>query len=242
MTIYNTDLKREIRRKKKRKCVFKEELARWYKTGNYAVEAVDLGRREERTRRSNEGDKQGSSSLPPSFSLFLSLSLLFKSPRHKRISTRQRSYSPLDRASSRCFRRTFVLASSFEQSFADLVNPVVGGTQFFFLHLSFLPFSPPSTIVPTTLSLILVLGALLPSPFSLVSHLCLGYLSNSALLSASISVSIFLRNFFLSHSFYPFSIFSLFLYSLSSFSLLHSSCKGQEHIAFSFLLFNTNSR
>lgn len=45
-------MKRETRREGKRKRVeacFKEGrvLARWYKTGNCAVEAVDLGRREE---------------------------------------------------------------------------------------------------------------------------------------------------------------------------------------------------
>lgn len=169
-------------------------LARWYKTGNCAVEAVDLGRREERTRRSNEGDKRGSSSLPPSFSLslFLFLSpsasraLPFESPRHKRISTRQRSYSPLNRASS---RRAFVAPPSFilvsslraersgdEKSFilADggpsQSHRRRGGAQFFLLYLSFLPFLPPplfvdNTIALTTLSFVLALGALFPFAF-----------------------------------------------------------------------------
>lgn len=98
------------------------------------------------------------------FFLFLSLSasraLPFESPRHKRISTRQRSYSPLNRASS---RRAFVAPPSFilvsslraersgdEKSFilADggpsQSHRRRGGAQFFLLYLSFLPFlSPP---------------------------------------------------------------------------------------------------
>lgn len=215
-------------------------LARWYKTGNCAVEAVDLGRREERTRRSNEGDKRGSSSLPPSFSLtlflFLSLSasraLPFESPRHKRISTRQRSYSPLNRASS---RRAFVAPPSFilvsslraersgdEKSFilADggpsQSHRRRGGAQFFLLYLSFLPFLPlplfvDNTIALTTLSFVLALGALFPlpfSPFSIVSHF--EYFPSSAL-PLLLFISFFLRNFLLSRSFYaPFSILFLF--------------------------------
>lgn len=46
--IQNPDLKRETRTegKRKRVCSMKGVLAKWYKTGNCAVEAVDLGRRE----------------------------------------------------------------------------------------------------------------------------------------------------------------------------------------------------
>lgn len=85
-------------------------------------------------KRLDEGDKWGASSLPPlSLSLFrclppfpLSLStsraLPFESPRHRRISTCQRSYSPLDRASSRrafVAPPSFILASSSERSEAE---------------------------------------------------------------------------------------------------------------------------
>lgn len=242
-------------------------LARWYKTGNCAVEAVDLGRREERTRRSNEGDKRGSSSLPPSFSLslFLFLSpsasraLPFESPRHKRISTRQRSYSPLNRASS---RRAFVAPPSFilvsslraersgdEKSFilADggpsQFHRRRGGAQFFLLYLSFLPFLPPpfvdNTIALTTLSFVLALGALFPlpfSPFSIVSHF--EYFPSSAL-PPLLFISFFLRNFLLSRSFYAHFPF-YFFFSLPILSVLllllylYSSRKIQARISFSF--------
>lgn len=152
-------------------CSRKGVFARWYKTGNCAIEAVDLGRREERMRRSNEGDKRESSSLPPPFSLssspsplslYLSIfrALPFESPRHRRISTRQRSYSPLESTSSRrafVAPSSFILASSFERSETETrrtslsrtSDPVsstiftVGSARFFFLHLSF-PFLPLS--------------------------------------------------------------------------------------------------
>lgn len=168
------------------------------------------------------------------FFLFLSLSasraLPFESPRHKRISTRQRSYSPLNRASS---RRAFVAPPSFilvsslraersgdEKSFilADggpsQSHRRRGGAQFFLLYLSFLPSPPPfvdNTIALTTLSFVLALGALFPlpfSPFSIVSHF--EYFPSSAL-PLLLFVSFFLRNFLLSRSFYaPFSILFLF--------------------------------
>lgn len=245
-------------------------LARWYKTGNCAVEAVDLGRREERTRRSNEGDKRGSSSLPPSFSLtlflFLSLSasraLPFESPRHKRISTRQRSYSPLNRASS---RRAFVAPPSFilvsslraersgdEKSFilADggpsRSHRRRGGAQFFLLYLSFLPFLPPppswttQSRSPPFLSF---------SPLAPFFH-CLSLLSLSLVISNISPVLLFLyfcsyrssyATFFslvLSMPLFPFYFFPFLSLPILSVLLLllylYSSRKIQARIFFSF--------
>lgn len=106
-------------------------LAKWYKTGNCAVEAVDLGRRE-KNETLGWGRQMGSLFSAASLSLFCSLppfplslstsrALPFESPRHRRISTCQRSYSPLDRASSRAFVAppSFILASSSERSEAE---------------------------------------------------------------------------------------------------------------------------
>lgn len=98
-------------------------FARWYKTGNCAVETVDLGRREERTRCSNEGDKRESSFLSPPFSLFRSLylpiylsiylsifrALPFKSPRQENFDSPALLLSSREYVVPSCFRRAFVL-------------------------------------------------------------------------------------------------------------------------------------
>lgn len=179
-------------------CSRKGVLAKWYKTGNCAVEAVDLGRREERTRRSNEGDKRGSSSLPSLFLFFyfflclpLALSLLrVLDTREFRLASALTLLSIVHRPvvlsshlrpSSSCLRSEQSEAETRRASFsqtADLVSPIVDAAVPSFSCSIFLSYpSPPpfvdNTIALTTLSFVLALDALFPlpfSPFSIVSH------------------------------------------------------------------------
>lgn len=200
-------------------------------------------------------------------SIYLSFALSLLRVLDRRISTRQRSYSPLESTSSRrafVAPSSFILASSSERSETETrrtllsrtLDPVsstiftVGGAQFFFFHLSFLPFSPsqwttqsrspfffsplaPSFLRFSLLSLSLVISASDISPVLLLFPL-LPF------------ISFFLHNFLYSLSFdlafFTLSLsFSLFL-SLPVFSVLflllylHSSRKGQARISFSFLL------
>lgn len=270
---YRIQTWRETRTEKRRKRVYAQWRAcsrNGTRPVTVPVEVVDLGRREE-----NETLEQGRQmmsffsaaaflSLSLTFLYFLSLSIFralpFESPRHGRISTRQRSYSSLDRASSRrafVVRLSFILTSSSERNerprdeesfaLAGLVSLTVGGAQFFFLHLSFLPFSPPPSmnhaIALTTLSLVLALGALLPSsfsPFSLVSHL-----SVSDIFLVFLSFCSYRSSYAISFSFAllcpPFSTLSL---SLPSYILRPSSSSSLSaflaqrtgaRISFSFL-------
>lgn len=199
-------------------------------------------------------------SLSFSLSLSASRTLPFESPRHRRISTCQRSYSPLDRASSRrafVAPPSFILASSSERSEAKTRRVLLSRTSGAQSHRRRCPvFLPPpffSTLLPffvndaialTTLSLVLAFGALLPSsfsPFSLVSHFSVSNISPVLLLFFYFCSSFFLRNFLPSRSFTLFPL-CLFLV-LPSFSVLllllylHSSRKGQTRISFSFLPF-----
>lgn len=197
------------------------------------------------------------------FFLFLSLSasraLPFESPRHKRISTRQRSYSPLNRASS---RRAFVAPPSFilvsslraersgdEKSFilADggpsQSHRRRGGAQFFLLYLSFLPSPPPPSWTtqsrsPPFLSF---------SPLAPFFH-CLSLLSLSLVISniSPVLLSLYFCSYRSSYATFFSLVLSMplfpfyFFFSLPILSVLllllylYSSRKIQARIFFSF--------
>lgn len=97
--------------------------SRWYKTGNCAVEAVDLGRGEEQTRGSNEGDKRGSScaaaflSLSLFFHLSVCLSVLF--PSFSKESSTRENFDSLESLRS---SRSYIVFSSHLRSSSSAVR------------------------------------------------------------------------------------------------------------------------
>lgn len=213
-------------------------LAKWYKTGNCAVEIVDLGRTEK--NETLEWGRQMRSLFSAAAFLFLFFSICLSCSPFWESSTQENFDLPALLLSSRscvvpsCFRRTSVLhlrvrakRSREERRVslsrtADLVSrrcTVFLPSHFFSTLLSLLV---NNAIAFTILSLVFALGAFLPSSFipsSLTSHLCLGYLSNSPDLPLLLFISFFLRDFLLSlafSSFFHFVFFSLVLCSLSS--------------------------
>lgn len=202
MTKKNNDtlIQKIFGKNEKIKYIFKEENE---KIGNCAVEAIDLGRIEERTKDSNEGDKRGAL-LPPTFSLSLSLclfmplslslSLFRESSTWENFDSPRGSYSPLNRSSS---HRALVAPSSFifqaKTRRKEFHSPAGSSNPATSIALRIPSFSF-SILLPQLFSSDVI--TTLFFPFPLVNHLYLTYLYTYILFSSSF----FLRNFLVSHS------------------------------------------
>lgn len=193
-------------------------------------------------RGSNEGDKQGASSATSpspltsrvlSFSHFISF---FRESSSRRILTRRGSYASLDPVHSVVLSSRLRPSSSphLRTSFSREASPFLTTTtktKIAFGH----PFLAPGALFHPPFS-----------PFSLVSHFCLGYRPLALFSSHSLSSRTFILILSLS---FPLALSFSLLHTVSFFHLphlrspfrshlptcLHSSRKGRARISFSFL-------